>query len=263
MRSVVIIPTYNEFDNLEPLVRELLANDLGIDVLVIDDNSPDGTGELAERLAAETNRIQVLHRAGKLGLGTAYTLGFRRALAQGYDRVVEMDGDFSHRPQDLPRLLEAADWADVVIGSRNVPGGQTPGWSPVRLLISRGGSLFARLVLGLPMRDCTSGFKCFTRAALELLDLDALRSNGYAFQVEVNHASSRAGLRIAEVPIIFPERRRGASKMSMKIVYEAAVLVLQLRLGLRRAALRPHVDIRGQDRAAPETLAIAPGVRRP
>jgi len=216
-------------------------------VLVVDDGSPDGTGDLADALARETPRLRVLHRTEKLGLGTAYAAGFRYALAQGYGRVVEMDADFSHRPEDLPALLAAAETADVVIGSRNIPGGRAIGWSPLRHIISKGGSLYARLVLGLPMRDCTSGFKCFRRSALEILDLDEIRSNGYAFQVEVNYACTVAGLRCAEVPIVFPDRARGASKMNWRIVVEATWLVVRLRLGLRRpailgAASRPRVE---------------------
>ncbi len=239
MKSVVIIPTYNERENLPALARAVLSVAPNLDVLVVDDNSPDGTGQLADALARETGRIHVIHRAGKLGLGTAYVAGFRHALAHGYERIVEMDADFSHRPADLPRLLEAASYADVVIGSRYVPGGRILGWSPLRQAISKGGSLYARLLLGLPIRDCTGGFKCFRRAALERLDLDALRSNGYAFQVEVNYACVRAGLCLAEVPIVFPDRERGTSKMSGRIVAEAAWLVLRLRLGLVRQAVAP------------------------
>jgi dolichol-phosphate mannosyltransferase len=183
--------------------------------------------------------VTVLHRTGKLGLGTAYVLGFWHALAHPYERIVEMDADFSHRPTDLVRLLQAAEHADVVVGSRNVPGGRVVGWSPLRHFVSKGGSLYARLLLGLAVRDCTSGFKCFRRRALEALDLSALRSNGYAFQVEVNYACARAGLRVAEVPIVFPDRTRGTSKMSWRIAAEAAVLVLRLRLGLSRVPLAP------------------------
>jgi len=239
MRSLVIIPTYNERENLPALVPAVLAVDPQLELLVVDDNSPDGTGRLADALARETGRVHVLHRLEKQGIGTAYVAGFRYALAGGYERIVEMDADFSHRPADLPRLLEAARFADVVIGSRNVPGGRVIGWSPLRHVISKGGSLYARLLLGLPIRDCTGGFKCFRRDALRQLDLGALRSNGYAFQVEVNHACARVGLRFAEVPIVFPDRERGTSKMSGRIVAEAALLVLRLRLGQHRAALAP------------------------
>lgn len=229
MAAIVIIPTYNERENLARLVAAILAKDPGLQVLVVDDNSPDGTGEIADELARANSRVRVLHRAGKQGLGTAYIAGFRYALAHGFDYVVEMDADFSHRPEDLPRLLHAAHSADVVIGSRNVPGGGVVAWSPLRQAISRGGSLYARRLLGLPIRDCTSGFKCFRREVLASLDLDGVRSNGYGFQVEVNYLCHRAGFRLVEVPIIFPDREQGHSKMSSRIVWEAAKRVWQLR----------------------------------
>ncbi len=235
--AIVIIPTYNERDNLAPLITAILAQVPQADVLVVDDASPDGTGELAEALAAAEPRVRVLHRAGKQGLGTAYVAGFQYGLVHGYDLIVEMDADFSHRPEDLPRLIEASSLSDVVVGSRNVPGGRTENWSPIRKVVSKGGSLYARLLLGLPIRDCTSGFKCFRRGALEALELGRLRSNGYAFQVEVNYACSRAGSRFTEVPIVFPDRVRGTSKMSSRIVWEAALLVLRLRLGLTTVPL--------------------------
>lgn len=243
MRCLVVMPTYNERDNLPPLIEAVLAVDPAIDVFVVDDASPDGTGDVADALARENRRVRVLHRAGKQGLGTAYVAGFQHALANGYDRVVEMDADFSHRPEDLPRLLAAADDADLVIGSRNIPGGRAVGWSPLRHIVSKGGSLAARLVLGLPVRDCTSGFKCFRRQALQKLDLDQIRSNGYAFQVEVNYACARAGLRLAEVPIIFPDRRYGQSKMSGRIFAEAGLLLLRLRLGLAKVPLAPALAV--------------------
>lgn len=241
MSSLVVIPTYNERDNISPLLESILNLDPAIDVLVVDDNSPDGTGQIVDDLALDTPRIRVLHRAGKLGLGTAYVAGFEYALTHDYERVVEMDADFSHRPEDLSELLSASRVADVVIGSRNVPGGRAVGWSLLRHIISKGGSLYASKVLGLPIADCTSGFKCFSRRAIEQLDLSAVRSNGYAFQVEINYACARAGLRIREVPIVFVDRRRGSSKMSSRIVLEASILVLQLRLGLRSPALRSPV----------------------
>jgi len=244
VRTLIIIPTYNEGDNLVQLVDAILAVDPAPDILVVDDNSPDGTGKLAEALATRTPRVHVLHRAGKLGLGTAYVAGFHYALGHDYDYVVEMDADFSHRPEDLPHLLHAAETADVVIGSRNVPGGRAVNWSPVRHLISKGGSLYARLLLHLPIRDCTSGFKCLSCAALEALDLAALRSNGYAFQVEVNYACARAGMRFAEVPIVFPDRVNGTSKMSGSIVAEAALLVVRLRLGLTPVPMRQTTHTR-------------------
>ncbi len=228
-RTIVIVPTYNERDNLPRLARALLDLDPTLTLLVVDDNSPDGTGDLADSLASTDSRVHVLHRAGKEGLGRAYVAGFRLALEWGYDRIVEMDCDFSHRPEDLPRLLAAADTADVVIGSRNVPGGRAVDWSPIRHLISKGGSLYTRLLLGLPVRDCTSGFKCFRRDVLAALDLDRVASNGYGFQVELNYLAHRAGFRLVEVPIIFPDRTVGSSKMSGRIVLEAALMVWNLR----------------------------------
>jgi dolichol-phosphate mannosyltransferase len=237
MRALVIIPTFNERENIESLGDAVLAQDERIDLLIVDDGSPDGTGDIADAMVRASGRVHVLHRAGKQGLGTAYVAGFQYALAHRYDLVIEMDADYSHRPEDLPRLIAASDAADVVVGSRNVPGGRAEDWSWLRHLVSKGGSLYARLLLGIAIKDCTSGFKCFRRGAIELLDLPALRSNGYAFQVEVNHACSQAGLRMVEVPIVFPDRVRGRSKMSWHIAAEAAWLVLRLRLGITRAPL--------------------------
>lgn len=239
MRTLVILPTYNERENLPRLLEAILKIQPGIDTLVVDDNSPDGTGDQADAIAAQDARVKVLHREGKYGLGSAYVAGFDYALRHAYDYIVEMDADFSHRPEDLPALLAAMANADVVIGSRNIPGGRTVGWSWLRIFISRGGSLYTRLLLRLPIKDCTSGFKCFSRSALSHLDLEHLLSNGYAFQVEVNHACHQAGLTISEVPITFPERVAGYSKMSPGIMLEAAMLVLRLRLGLARPALAP------------------------
>ena len=240
--TLVIIPTFNERENLPRLARELLGTDPSLHILVIDDGSPDGTGALADRLADETGRVNVMHRQGKLGLGSAYVAGFKHALDNNYACVVQMDADFSHRPQDLPRLLAAARRADVVVGSRNVPGGQVLGWSPFRAFLSKGGSLYSRALLRLPIRDCTSGFKCFCRRSLEALDLDRLGSNGFGFQVEVNYALKRAGMRFAEVPIVFPDRERGMSKMSTSIIFEAAWLVLRLALGITPAPVCPETS---------------------
>ena len=236
-RTLAILPTYNERENLRPLLAELRARCPALSILVVDDASPDGTGALADEIAGADPAVVVLHRVGKRGLGSAYIDGFRWALARDFDHVVEMDADFSHRPQDLASLLRAALDHDLVIGSRNIPGGAVVGWSRLRQMISRGGSWYARMLLGLPIRDCTSGFKCFSRHALESLDLEHVRSNGYGFQVEVNHACRRAGLRITEVPIVFPERARGKSKMSKDIVLEAALVVLKLKLGLYPVAV--------------------------
>jgi dolichol-phosphate mannosyltransferase len=240
VKSLVIIPTYNERDNLTVLLSQVLSQDDELDVLIVDDNSPDGTGVLADELAAGQPRIKVLHRERKEGLGSAYVRGFEYALGVGYERVVQMDADFSHSPQDLPRLMERANSADLVIGSRNVSGGGVVGWPWSRNLISKSGSLYARLLLRLPIRDCTAGFKCFRRSALEVLDLGRLRSDGYGFQIEVNHACARAGMRLAEVPVTFKDRVLGKSKMSPGIVVEAAWLVFRLRVGLVSAAVAPQ-----------------------
>lgn len=251
MRSIAIVPTYDERDNLPSLIRALLALQPPIDVLIVDDNSPDGTGRIANELAASDPRVRVLHRSGKKGLGSAYVAGFRYTLARDYDSVIQMDADFSHNPEDVPRLLGALENADVAIGSRKVAGGQTIGWSPLRQLVSRGGSLYARLLLGIPIRDCTSGFKCVRRRALEAIDLAGVRSNGYGFLVELNYAWWQAGLRIVEVPIIFRDRARGASKMTVGVALEAAVVLWRLRRRsaptagqalLPESALKPALD---------------------
>lgn len=228
---LVVVPTYNEAPNIVRLIGEILAQGPQFDVLVVDDNSPDGTGSLVAALAAQTPRVQVLWRVGKLGLGSAYLAGFREGLRQGYAFVCEMDADFSHQPHSLPTLLAAAERdADLALGSRNVPGGRAENWSWLRKAISRGGSLYARTILGLPVRDCTSGFKCFRARVLQELDLDTIHSNGYAFQIELHYRCHQAGFRIREVPIVFPNRVAGASKMSWRIVWEAVVMVWRLRL---------------------------------
>ncbi|MBI5478687.1 MAG: polyprenol monophosphomannose synthase [Deltaproteobacteria bacterium] len=230
---LIILPTYNERDNLEPLVTAVHGSLPEARLLVIDDGSPDGTGELADRVATSDDRLEVIHRPGKQGLGTAYLLGFRHATDRGYDYVFEMDSDFSHDPRSLPDLLAAArGGADLVIGSRWVPGGGTVNWGFGRQLISRGGSFYARTILGVGIRDLTSGFKCFRRQTLERIDLPSVRSSGYSFQVEMNYRVLRAGMRIAEVPITFADRRVGQSKMSRAIFLEAVVMVWKLRLGL-------------------------------
>jgi dolichol-phosphate mannosyltransferase len=232
-RTLLLIPTYNERDNLAPLCTQIHDSLPAADILVIDDNSPDGTGQLADELAAKHPYIQVLHRAGKLGLGSAYIAGFRHALAHGYEYVFEMDADFSHDPCYLPSLLGAAeDGADVVIGSRRVPGGGTENWGLGRQLISAGGSLYARTILGLPVRDLTSGFKCFRRQVLEAIDLSSVRSNGYSFQIELTYRAIQHGFRVVEVPIVFVDRRAGQSKMSRRIFTEAMGMVWRLRFGL-------------------------------
>ncbi len=231
-RAVLCLPTYNERENLEPMIRALgeVLDTTRDRVLVIDDGSPDGTGEIADRLAAELGWVSVLHRETKEGIGPAYIAGFRQVLADGAELVLEMDCDFSHDPADVPRLIAAADEADLVLGSRYAPGGGTANWGLVRRIVSRGGCLYAQILLGMRVRDLTGGFKCFRRAALEAIDLDALSAHGYAFQIEATYRVHRAGLRIQEVPITFVERRAGASKMTGSIVAEAMWRVPLLRL---------------------------------
>ncbi|MFL5920832.1 MAG: polyprenol monophosphomannose synthase [Gaiellaceae bacterium] len=228
MKAVVCLPTYNERENLERMLRALA--DKGVEVLVIDDSSPDGTGELADRLAAELDFVSVLHRERKEGLGPAYLAGFRRALASGAELVLEMDADFSHDPADVPRLAEAAREADVVLGSRYVDGGAIANWGWLRRFVSAGGSLYARVLLGVPVHDLTGGFKCFRRDVLETIDLDAIASRGYAFQIETTYRALRAGFRVVEVPIRFVDREHGGSKMSRGIFAEAVWKVPVLRL---------------------------------
>lgn len=226
----LVLPTYNEAENIEPFVaavRDKLP--ASARVLIVDDNSPDGTGRIADRLASEHENVEVLHRPCKEGLGPAYIAGFRRALAGGAELVLEMDSDFSHDPAYLPRLLEAAERADLVLGSRYVPGGGVSDWGALRRAISRGGSAYARLVLGVKVRDLTGGFKCFRREVLEAIGLDTIEARGYAFQVEMTYRAIRAGFRVVEVPIVFRDRRAGSSKMDRSIVAEAVWRVPLLR----------------------------------
>jgi dolichol-phosphate mannosyltransferase len=226
----VILPTYNEAENLERIVGAVLEQlpNSGR-VLVVDDNSPDCTGEIADRLAASNEAISVLHRTRKEGLGPAYLAAFHVALDGGAQRIVEMDADFSHDPSYLPRLIEAADHFDLVIGSRYVPGGGVTDWGPMRRFISRGGSSYARIALGLPVRDLTGGFKCFRREVLEAINLDTIEARGYAFQVETTYRAIRAGFRVVEIPIVFRDRADGTSKMSRSIVAEAMWRVPAMR----------------------------------
>jgi dolichol-phosphate mannosyltransferase len=230
--ACLVLPTYNEAGNVEPLVEAVLAKlPATARVLVVDDNSPDGTGGIADRIAAREGRVAVIHRPRKEGLGPAYIAGFRRALADGAGLVLEMDADFSHDPAYLPRLLEAARRADLVIGSRYVPGGGVTDWGVVRRAISRGGSAYARLVLGLGIRDLTGGFKCFRREVLEAIDLDSIQSRGYAFQVETTYRALRRGFDVVEVPIVFRDRQVGSSKMGRSIVTEAIWRTPLMRFG--------------------------------
>jgi dolichol-phosphate mannosyltransferase len=238
MQAMICLPTYNERENLEPMVRALgSVLSEGDRVLVIDDDSPDGTGEIADRLAAELPWVEVLHRPEKEGLGPAYLAGFREALAGDAELVFELDCDRSHDPADVPRLRAAAEEADLVLGSRYVEGGAIRHWGLARRIVSAGGSLYARLLLGVSVRDLTGGFKCYRRSVLETIDLDAVRSRGYAFQIETTYRALRAGFRVLEVPITFVDREVGGSKMSRSIVLEAIWKVPLLRLAALRGQL--------------------------
>ena len=232
--TLIVIPTFNERENLEAIVEAILATVPHAHILVVDDGSPDGTGVIADRLAGEDERIHVLHRSGKLGLGTAYIAGFKYALARDYQRIFEMDADFSHDPKYLPVMLDAAESADMVVGSRYVTGGGTRDWTLGRRLLSRGGGIYARAVLGMDVQDLTAGFICYRRETLEALDLDAVSSTGYVFQIELKYRVHLLGRRIVEVPIVFPDRVAGTSKMDAGIAREAITQVLKLRLRLPR-----------------------------
>jgi dolichol-phosphate mannosyltransferase len=232
MKTLIIIPTYNEIENLPSLLHGIFVYAPETDVLVVDDNSPDGTGQLIQSMSERDSRIHIIRRPGKLGLGTAYIAGFQYAIAQQYDAAFEMDADFSHDPCHLPAFLSAIKSADLVIGSRYIPGGGTPNWSFVRRLISGSGNIFARFVLQVPVQDCTGGFRCYRRHVLESIDLDSVCSRGYAFQVEMTYRVLNKGFTVVETPIIFVDRRLGQSKMSRKIVLEAFIYVLKTRFSL-------------------------------
>jgi dolichol-phosphate mannosyltransferase len=228
--ALVIVPTYNEKDNLGPITTAILAADPRIDILVCDDNSPDGTGQLADELAAKEPRLRVLHREKKEGLGKAYLAAFRWALKEGYQFIIEMDADFSHDPKYLPKLIDTArDEADIAVGSRYVEGGGTVNWGIGRQIISRGGSMYVRTILGVPLKDTTAGFKCFNRRVLESINLDEVQSSGYGFQIELSYRALKKGFTIKEIPIVFEDRRVGQSKMSRKIFLEAIRMVWKLR----------------------------------
>ncbi|QOX78996.1 polyprenol monophosphomannose synthase [Trichlorobacter lovleyi] len=231
LKAFVVIPTYNEQDNLQRLIEQVLAQDASLQVLVVDDNSPDGTGQLADELSRSNERIHVLHRPAKLGLGSAYRDGFRRAMELGADLLIEMDADFSHDPSVLPLFLEQIETHDLVIGSRYLNGISVVNWPLRRLMLSYGANWYTRLITGLTIMDCTSGFKCFRRSLIEAIDLDRVRSDGYSFQIEMHFRSAELGARICEVPIIFIDRRSGQSKMSKRIVREAVLMVWKLKLG--------------------------------
>jgi dolichol-phosphate mannosyltransferase len=229
-RTLVIVPTYNEKENIERIIDAILAQDASIDVLVVDDGSPDGTGAIVDGIAARNPRVHAIHRAGKLGLGTAYVAGFKWALARDYQFVMEMDADFSHNPERLPEFLRAIQTADLVIGSRYQNGQvNVVNWPMGRLFLSYSANIYARRVTGVPIFDATGGFKCFRRNVLETIDLDDIRSNGYAFQIEMNVRTWKKGFRIVEIPIVFVDRTEGSSKMSKRIVREAVWMVWRLR----------------------------------
>jgi len=229
-RTLIVCGTYNERDNLDRFIRSVRATLPTADLLITDDNSPDGTGAVADALAAADARIRVIHRPRKLGLGSAYVQAFSRGMCEGYDRFFQMDADLSHDAGYLPEFMRTLDAGyDIVIGSRNVPGGGVIGWGPLRHVISKGGSLYARTILGLPFRDLTSGYKAYSRRALEAIHLDDIRSNGYSFQIETTYRAVLRNMRVKEVPILFADRTMGRSKMSRKIFFEAAFMVWRLR----------------------------------
>lgn len=241
-KTLVVMPTYNERDNLPRMAERLLKLPVAVDLLVVDDNSPDGTGKLADELAARHSSIHVLHRQEKNGLGRAYIAGFKWALPRGYEFVFEMDGDFSHNPDDIPPLLEAAQTADLAIGSRYIGGIRIINWPLSRLMLSKGAATYVSIITGMPFTDPTGGYKCFRRSSLEALDLDQVRSNGYSFQIELTHKLWRQGKKIVEVPIIFTERAQGHSKMSGHIIREAVFMVWRLWIqnGCRRKPRPPR-----------------------
>lgn len=231
MKTIVVTPTYNERENISRLAEEVLKQHPSISLLIVDDNSPDGTGKLADEMAAANDRIKVIHRPGKMGLGSAYCAGFKVALDLGADFIIEMDADFSHNPSILPTFLETAQKFDLVIGSRYLNGVSVVNWPIRRLILSYLASVYTRMVTGLKLHDCTSGFKCFRRSALEALDLNSVKSDGYSFQIEMNYRCMEKGFTMTEVPIIFIDRHAGSSKMSRRIVREAVLMVWKLRLG--------------------------------
>lgn len=230
MKALVIIPTYNERDNIQKITREVLSVSEHTEVLVIDDNSPDGTGAVVDEMAKASHRVHVMHRPGKMGLGSAYIAGFRYAMSNGYDYVFEMDADFSHDPKEIPNFLDAAVKYDVVVGSRYVGGVRILNWPIKRLMLSYGASMYTRMITGLKLIDCTSGFKCFRREVLESLNLDRIHSDGYSFQIEMSFLCQQKGFRLTEIPIVFTERKEGTSKMNRGIVIEALAVVWILKI---------------------------------
>jgi glycosyltransferase involved in cell wall biosynthesis len=236
LQSIVIIPTYNEAENVPPLIERILGLDEDVDVLIVDDNSPDGTGDVVDAIAEKDPRVQVIHRQAKLGLGTAYTAGFISALEQGYDRILTMDADFSHNPRYIPALLQLTDDYDLAIGSRYVPGGGVRLWGAHRRLLSRGANFFARFMLGLHAHDCTAGFRCYRASVLQTVDPCSIRADGYSYLLEMLWRVQKAGFSVAETPIVFTDRRRGASKISQTEIFHAAGTVFRLAFTNNAAA---------------------------
>jgi dolichol-phosphate mannosyltransferase len=229
-RPLVVTPTYNEADNIERFIAEVLSQGPEFEILIVDDNSPDKTGDIVERLRKNNKRIHIIHREGKMGLGTAYVEGFRYAIANGFSHVFEMDADFSHRPEEIPKMLEKTKDYDLVIGSRYKNGVRVINWPIRRLLLSYAANVYTRIITGMPVKDATGGFKCFRREVLEAIDLSRVKSNGYAFQIEMNFKAFSKGFRLVEHPIVFADRTVGVSKMSKKIVYEAVFMVWKLKM---------------------------------
>lgn len=232
MKTIVVIPTYNERENIEQMIPDILSVLPETNILIVDDNSPDGTANIVKKFMKDNPNIHLIERAGKMGLGTAYCEGFKYALSKGFDVIFEMDADFSHDPKELPRFLNELENADVVIGSRYIKGVNVVNWPLSRLLLSYGANMYTKTITGLPVKDATGGFKCFRAEALKKIDLDSIHSNGYGFQIEMNYRLWKKGARIKEIPIIFIDRRSGISKMNKKIIYEAIFLVWKLKLGL-------------------------------
>lgn len=242
-RSLVIIPTYNERDNIAEVITRVLAQEKNLDILVVDDNSPDGTGDYVNEILKNEARLNLIRREGKLGLGTAYIAGFKFALERNYSYILEMDADLSHDPNEIPNLLTAIEDADLVIGSRYIDGVNVVNWPLSRLILSYGASVYTRIITGLPLRDVTGGYKCFKRHVLESIDLDSIRSGGYAFQIEMNWKTWMAGFRIKEIPIVFVDRTVGKSKMSKAIVREAVLVVWKLSIAGFFRRPKPHPKV--------------------
>lgn len=231
MKVLVVVPTYNEAENVPRLIPAIVGQAPNVEVLIVDDNSPDGTGAMVREMMKTDPRVHLLERSGKMGLGTAYVAGFKYALQHGYEYIIEMDADFSHSPKEIPNFLKKIEEADLVLGSRYVGGVRILNWPIQRLMLSYSANVYTRMITGLPLSDATGGFKCFRRKVLESIDLDRIKSNGYAFQIEMSYKAWKKGFRLAEVPIVFLDRRSGVSKMSRKIIYEAAFMLWKLRFG--------------------------------